>query len=322
MLDSFGRNIDYMRISITDRCNLRCTYCMPHGIQLTDHSEILSYEEILRICSLAISLGIHKFKITGGEPLVRKGCVDFISRLKAMPGADQVTLTTNGTLLEDNIPALCAAGLDGVNISMDTLRPQRYRALTSYGGEIPDIERLVRLCIDNSLRTKINTVLLSELEDELTDVAALAERLPVDVRFIELMPIGLGRSIEGIPAQRVSDLLASRWPDLHHVSRKRGNGPAEYFHAKGLTGYIGFISAMSEKFCDGCNRIRLTGKGQLRCCLCYDYGVDLREPLRAGASDSELRAQMESCIQSKPKAHTFSHPEQMKETVTMNQIGG
>ena len=322
MIDSHNRNIDYMRISITDRCNLRCTYCMPHGIKLAEHSEILSYEEILRICNLAVSLGIHKFKITGGEPLVRKGCVDFIARLKAMPGAEQVTLTTNGTLLEEQISDLCSAGLDGVNISMDTLRPERYRSLTAYAGEMPDIERLSALCVAKGLRTKINTVLLSELEDELVDIASIAERLPVDVRFIELMPIGVGKSVDGISAQIVKERLSARWPDLHHVSKNRGNGPAEYFHAQELIGYIGFISAMSGKFCDGCNRIRLTGMGQLRNCLCYDYGVDLRDTLRSGASDSELLSQMEACILSKPKAHTFSHPEQMKETITMNQIGG
>ena len=324
MLDQYGRTIDYMRISITDRCNLRCRYCMPEGVSCPEsHDDILRYEEILRICRAAVTLGITKYKITGGEPLVRKGCADLIAELKALPGVRQVTLTTNGLLLRQKLDALCAAGLDAVNISLDTLDAEKFRAITGWPDfSAEELRALLANCCTRGLRTKLNTVLLEENRDEAAELAALAEEFPVDVRFIELMPIGFGGSMTRVSPDEVLETLRVRWPDLHTTEEKRGNGPAHYFASAQLQGRIGFIDAVSHAFCAGCNRVRLTSTGQLKPCLSYDSTTDLRALLRAGCGDEELRAALEQAICRKPRAHSFEHREEMTERRTMSQIGG
>ena len=186
MLDQYGRKIDYLRISVTDRCNLRCRYCMPEPMAAVRHEDILRYEEILRICRAAAELGITKFKVTGGEPLVRAGCTEFIAALKKQPGTEQVTLTTNGLLLEKNLDALTAAGLDGVNISLDTTDNARFRSITGYTGDGADtLLRVLKECCAKGLKAKINAVLLEETEADAPALAAIAEALPADVRFID-----------------------------------------------------------------------------------------------------------------------------------------
>ena len=324
MLDQYGRNIDYMRLSITDRCNLRCRYCMPEGVTCPEsHEDILRYEEILRICRAATALGITKFKVTGGEPLVRKGCVDLIAELKALPGVEQVTLTTNGLLLREKLDALCAAGLDAVNISLDTLDAEKFRAITGFAGfKAEEARALLSNCCTRGLRTKLNTVLLEENRDEAGELAALAEAFPVDVRFIELMPIGFGGSLTRVSPDEVLDRLRARWPDLHPTEEKRGNGPAHYYASERMQGRIGFIDAVSHAFCAGCNRVRLTSTGQLKPCLSFDSTADLRALLRAGCTDEELKAALEQAIYRKPRAHSFERREEMTERRTMSQIGG
>ena len=323
MIDQFGRTIDYMRLSITDRCNLRCQYCMPRGIQLARHSDILSYEEMLRICAAAVSLGIVNFKVTGGEPLIRKDCVDFIARLKGLPGVEQVTLTTNGLLLHENLDALCAAGIDGINISIDTVCDADYRKLTGYPNEAVSLirESLIE-CVRRNLRIKVNTVLLTQTFDGLPHVAAMAAELPVDVRFIELMPIGEGGGMQGVPMQAARSRLQKSWPDLHPVEERRGNGPAHYYAAAGLKGRIGFIDAVSHSFCGACNRVRLTATGSLKPCLCYDEELNVRAMLRDGCSDEALQRAVRNCIWQKPHSHCFVRPESVTEQKAMSQIGG
>lgn len=322
MRDSFGREIRYLRLSITDRCNLRCRYCMPdEGVLPTAHDDLLRYEELLRIAAAAVSLGIDRFKVTGGEPLVRRGCTDFIRALKALPGVKQVTLTTNGLLLPPLLDELCAAGLDGVNISLDTLDNAQYQRLTRRAHTADEVLDTVRLCAAR-LPTKINAVLLPETSDQLLPLAALAQTLPVDVRFIERMPLGAAQTDQTASADHALARLRARWPQLEPITEPRGNGPARYFRAPALRGCIGLIDAVSHSFCDHCNRLRLTSTGLLKPCLCYDAGVELRPLLRGGADDEALRDAMRAAILQKPAAHCFAQREHITEHKSMNQIGG
>lgn len=321
MKDQFGREIDYLRISITDRCNLRCRYCMPDGIMHLNHQDILRYEELLRVCKSAVQLGITKFKVTGGEPLIRKDCVGFIRDLKQSDGVEQVTLTTNGVLLEGNLEALVDAGIDGINISLDTLEDDRYSSLTGAPkGTVAVVRHAVEACLKRGIRTKLNAVLLPETLADTPDLAALAEALAIDVRFIEFMPVGMETGESPVRALQVLELLRMRWPDLHQVAQRRGNGPATYYQSELLQGSIGFISAMSHKFCDSCNRIRLTSTGELKSCLCFEGMGGLRELLRSGATDEAIGLLLENCILQKPCAHRFG--ENGTEGRSMHQIGG
>lgn len=322
MTDQYGRVIDYMRVSITDRCNLRCRYCMPEGVVLAEHGDLLTYEEILRVCRAAVSLGIVKFKITGGEPLVRRGCTDFIARLKALPGVEQVTLTTNGLLLSKHLAALCQAGIDGINISLDTMDGAVYRELTGSDADASTVVQAVRECTARGLRVKTNTVLLERTLPGVVELAALARELPVDVRFIELMPIGEGAALKGVPMDAALGLLRERWPDLHPVEERRGNGPARYYACRNLMGRIGFIDAVSHRFCGRCNRVRLTSTGMLKPCLCYEEGTDFRALLRADRDDAALRNAIQACVWRKPQAHCFARSREITERGAMNQIGG
>ena len=323
MLDQYGRKIDYLRISVTDRCNLRCRYCMPEPVSAVQHADILRYEEILRICRAAAELGITKFKVTGGEPLVRAGCVDFISALKAQPGTEQVTLTTNGLLLEANLDALTEAGLDGVNISFDSPDNARFRRITGYTGDGADtLLHVLDACCAKGLKTKINAVLLEETEADAPALAAIAAKLPVDVRFIELMPIGFGTTMKRVSPEDILTALQERWPDLAPTDERRGNGPAHYYKSAALLGRIGFIDAVSHKFCAECNRVRLTSTGQLKPCLCYADSADLRALIRGGCTDGELREALRAAVYAKPRAHCFDTNDIITEKHMMSQIGG
>ena len=312
-----------MRISVTDRCNLRCRYCMPEPIDALGHADILRYEEILRICRAAIELGITKFKVTGGEPLVRAGCTEFIAELKKQPGTQQVTLTTNGLLLEKNLDALADAGLDGVNISLDTTDNTRFQRITGYTGNGADtLLRVLEECCAKGLKTKINAVLLEETEADAPALAAIAETLPVDVRFIELMPIGFGTAMRRVSPDDILSALRKRWPDLAPTDERRGNGPAHYYKSDLLLGRIGFIDAVSHKFCADCNRVRLTSTGQLKPCLCYADSADLRTLIRGGCTDGELKEALRASVYAKPRAHCFDTGAAVTERHAMSQIGG
>lgn len=322
MIDQFGREIRYLRISITDRCNLRCFYCMPLHPEHLCHADILTYEEIVRTAKAAASLGITKIRITGGEPLVRRGCADLISMLKEIPGIQTVAMTTNGVLLSDCLPELCRAGLDAVNISIDTLQETGWRTITRSDGPMPDWRTLLNQCVQSGLQTKINAVLMRETREDWTALASLAESLPVDVRFIEQMPIGQGTVSESECADEVLRNLRRRWSDLHPESVGEKGSPARYYRSAALRGRIGLIASMTHRFCKTCNRVRLTSTGQLKPCLSYDTGTDLRALLRGGASDEELREAMRRCIAAKPKQHCFADPTGAVERRTMNRIGG
>lgn len=320
MIDRFGRTIDYLRLSVTDRCNLRCRYCMPHDVPFVEHESILRFEEILRVCGIAARLGIRHLKVTGGEPLVRKGCAQLVSRLKAIEGIETVTITTNAMLLNRYLPQLADAGLDGVNISLDTLNRERYAAITGTDG-LPTVLEAVDSALAAGIRTKINCVpLASTPMDELLEVVALAEARPLDVRMIEMMPIGSGADFASADLEELLRRLNEKYPDLHESDRKRGFGPANYYESTALRGSIGLIRAVSRSFCDRCNRIRLTSEGYLKLCLCHGTGVDLRALLRNGADDERLYTVMEQAIFSKPAQHSFGAA--VSETRAMSQIGG
>lgn len=320
MLDQYGRQINYLRLSVTDRCNLRCRYCMPEeGVPLTEHSRLLRYEEMLRLAEAAVSLGIDRFKITGGEPLTRRDCLPFIAELKRLPGVRQVTLTTNGLLLPQALPQLVQAGLDGVNISLDTLDPVQFSAITRRDYPVGQVLDAIAASAA-VLPTKVNAVLLDETASQLIPLAQLAQKLPVDVRFIEWMPIGQD-AVPRHDTQTVLERLQAQWPQLTPTSQRRGNGPARYYTAPGFLGCIGLIEAVSHQFCQSCNRVRVTSTGTLKPCLCYEDGVELLPLLRGGASQQELALAMAGAIYNKPQAHCFGSGHSA-ERRTMSQIGG
>lgn len=307
MIDRYGRKIEYMRVSVTDRCNLRCIYCMPEeGIEYVPHSEILTYDEIARICRIASEIGITKIKLTGGEPLVRRGLAELVKMLKSNSKTEQVTLTTNGTLLKDSISELVENGLDAVNISLDTLNESRYREITRGGSLAQVLEGIEASLAFENLPVKINCVPLKDAdEEEYLKIAGIAKKSRVDVRFIEMMPIGLGSCYAGRSGNDTLKMLSGVFGEPRTDRLPAGNGPAQYVRFPGFEGRIGFISAITHRFCGQCNRIRLTSEGCLKTCLQYSAGADLRKELRAGSDDSRICALMKKMIYEKPAGHQF-----------------
>lgn len=306
MLDGFGRTIDYMRISVTDRCNLRCVYCMPpEGVECVPHDEILRYEEILRVVQAGVDLGITKYRITGGEPLVRKGIVDFVRMVKATKGVESVALTTNGVLFTAMGEALRDAGLDAVNFSLDCLDADSFARLTrvdAWDAVMAGIEKALAL----GFKTKLNCVPMEEYNGgDWARLAALARDKKLDVRFIEMMPIGLGQDYKSVDNNEVLSVLTQIFGEPVKSTRKHGSGPAVYYDFPGFKGSVGFISAMSHAFCGGCNRVRLTADGMLKPCLCYEDGLNVKELLRTGVSDEALKSAVTDTITSKPMHHNF-----------------
>ena len=324
MKDIYGRTIDYMRISVTDRCNLRCRYCMPEDIPSVEHTDILSYEELLSICESAADLGICKFKITGGEPLVRKGCAGFIERLKQLPGVRQVTLTSNGLLLEPYLERLKEAGIDGINISLDTLDEKKYKEITGKTG-VQTVLSAVRNSARMGLNTKVNCVVMKGInDDEILDLLEIGREDHVDIRFIEMMPIGFGTQFTGMNSDEIISLLRQTYPGIKKEEQIRGNGPARYLKIPGFSGAVGFIDAVHCKFCRQCNRIRLTSQGFLKPCLYYSRGIPLREKLRSGISRGDLSQLIRQTVLDKPEGHRFSERDTDGEADSrkMSQIGG
>ncbi len=307
MKDQFEREIDYIRISVTDRCNLRCRYCMPScGVPSCGHDAVLRFDEMVRLVRLFCSNGIRHVKITGGEPLVRKGLPSLIRELKKLPGLETVSLTTNGLLLSAMLPELMDAGLDAVNISLDTLRDDRYAEITGQAALPQVLQALDDCCQQRGLRVKLNAVTLADYNaDEVEALAALAQDRRIDVRFIEMMPMGLGRDFPGYSQDQILARLETAYGPGTKSAEKRGNGPAVYYDFQGFDGKVGFISALSHRFCESCNRVRLTSEGLLKPCLQYAEGVDLRSLLRSGADDETLTKSIRTGIFQKPRQHGF-----------------
>lgn len=328
-LDRYGRPISYLRVSVTDRCNLRCAYCMPpEGVPWRPHSEILRYEEIATVVRAAAELGITKVRLTGGEPLVRPGVVELVRMLAAVPGVDDLSMTTNGTLLSRHAGPLAAAGLHRVNISLDTLRPDRYRTITRCG-ELVDALAGIRSAYEADLTpVKINVVAIAGVNDD--EIADFARKTTVDgwhVRFIELMPVGEGGATNSdwshqvVTAAQIRTEIEARFGALEPVKPAIGGGPARYYRIAGAQGTVGFITPISEHFCVRCNRLRLTADGQLRPCLLCDDELDLRNLLRQGADAEEIRSLLVEAIERKPMSHDLDghvHPANR----VMSEIGG
>lgn len=330
MIDNYDRMIDYMRISITDRCNLRCTYCMPNGIEMQEHESILTFEEMTRICRLASELGIRTIKITGGEPFVRKDAIDLIRQIKELPKIEHVTITTNGVLLAEHVDELKKMGIDGINVSLDTLSPDIFKKVTGRN-EFDKVWKGILKSVESGIPTKINCVPQKGVNDqELLDIVELAAKMPLDVRFIEMMPIGYGKEQEPIHGEDIYRMITEKYPDVVDTETKRGFGPARYISINNFKGNIGFIDAISHKFCSSCNRIRLTARGFLKPCLCYGEGVDLHSALRNGADDMAIMSLLEQAIKSKPYEHNFGEENASKKTLSehsseqreMYKIGG
>ena len=323
MLDRYGRVINYLRISVTDRCNLRCCYCMPEGVQDVGMKNILTFEEIWEIVRTGVSLGITHIRITGGEPLVRKGCVNLIRGIREIPGVETITMTTNGVLLGNYAKQLKEAGVDGVNISLDTLDPEEFFKITGKR-ELQEVLAGIRAAKTAGLPVKLNAVNRKELDPIPLVRYAQEENLPI--RFIEMMPVGYGKKYVGRSNEELRETLeavcgnAECMTNREELSRM-GSGPAVYYQFSDLKVPVGFISAIHGKFCDTCNRVRLTAEGYLKLCLCYEEGEDLRRVLREGEKEN-LRTIMEQTIFRKPAAHCFEHPAEMTETHEMVKIGG
>ncbi len=325
--DSYNRPIQYLRVSVTDRCNLRCVYCMPaSGVPNIPHEKILRYEEIVRIVRLAVEMGIVHVRLTGGEPLVRKDIVELVRELAAIPGLDDLAMTTNGVLLATYAQPLAEAGLKRVNISLDTLSPERFRRITRLGS----LERTLaghQAALDAGLRpVKVNTVVVRGLnDDEIIDLARLTMQPAWHLRFIEMMPLGEGAHWTGdgvVPTAEIRARVAAAFGELTPVSQAGpGVGPARYYQLPGAEGTLGFISPVTEHFCFTCNRLRLTSDGKILPCLLSDLSFDLRTPMRAGADDAKMRDIFNQAVRAKPHRHHLADaPEEHK--LPMSAIGG
>jgi cyclic pyranopterin phosphate synthase len=304
-------HVTYMRISITDRCNERCAYCLPHdvAIEWLPKGQILTYEEILRVARIATSLGVTKFRITGGEPLVRKNVADFIRELNQLPGVTDIGLSTNATLLAPLADPLHAAGIRKFNISLDTLDPDRYHTLTGTG-RLADCLAGIEAARATGAQVKLNTVLMKGQNDhELLDLVAFAADKRIPLRFIELMPVSTSEVLTDVNFISIGDArraIERRYP-LRPDDVKLGNGPALYYRADGLPIHIGFIGAMTNlHFCDACNKVRLTADGKLRPCLGSHMEYDLKPVLRdAGKTDADVRQVFLDTLRNKPEQHDF-----------------
>jgi len=341
LIDQFSRTITYLRLSLTDRCNLRCMYCMPKEEQERDdqvktgkflnHNELLTYEELLRVVRLAVSQGMNKLRLTGGEPLVRKGILEFIQELSLIPGLGEVRLTTNGVLLGEYAERLYGAGIRHLNISLDTLVPEKFLRITSkdsFSKVWAGIQEAKRL----GFKIKINVVAMRGINDgEFLDFARLAVEEPLQIRFIEFMPVGdksTWQRDQFISSEEIKNIIATLGV-LTPFEKSHGEGPARMYELEtfaGKKGAVGFISPISHHFCDQCNRLRLTSEGKLRACLLNDRETDLKILLRSGASDEKLIASIRQTIMDKPQGHTLHEQSEARQRLScsgqMSRIGG
>jgi len=330
MLDKYSREINYLRVSITDRCNLHCVYCRPkEGISLQGHEDILRYEEIIRVVTLAVKMGLIKVRVTGGEPLVRRGCVEFLAALKKIDGLQDISLTTNGILLEEYAERIFDAGVTRINISLDSLDKDKYFKVTNGGNLDAVLRGIIRADEVGFSPIKINTVLIKGFnDDEALDFARLAEEKPYQVRFIELMPMGktsMNENQDYMPTSQIIEKISRRYAlEPLKGKKNKSDGPARIFKIKKGHGELGFINPVSEHFCSTCNRLRLTSDGKLRACLLNDAEIDLKKALRGNCSDAELEKLIWDAVLLKPKKHdVVCTDNSLKKCLrVMSEIGG
>lgn len=333
LIDSFGREIIYLRVSLTDRCNFRCTYCSPAEkiFHFIKHEQILRFEEILEIVQAAVEMGITKVRLTGGEPLVRRGVVDFVRQLKKIAELEDISMTTNGYYLSEMAYSLHNAGLDRVNISLDSLDKEKFKSITGVDGLYKVLDGIGTALQEGLVPVKINVVLLRDVnDDEVENFIELTAERPLIVRFIELMPTS--HSLEEISerhfisAKRTREKIMDRFPEIKGVLVGKGCGPASYYQLPGAQGMFGFITAVSQHFCARCNRIRLTAEGNLRPCLLNDTELELKNELReAPLTQRELRKSviqnfLKEAVRVKPLGHRLEARDNAD--FSMFQIGG
>jgi molybdenum cofactor biosynthesis protein A len=326
LIDRFGRDHTYLRISITERCNLRCTYCMPaHGIRLKPKSELLTFDEIVYVSEVLASLGIRKIRLTGGEPLVRTGVEDLCDNLAAVEGVETLALSTNGSLLQHKVKRLREAGLEEVNISLDSLREERFRKITLRARHA-DVLRGIEAAIAAGIPSiKINTVIIRGFnDDEIEDFTEFARALSLEVRFIEFMPFpGNGWSqTKCVPYREMKKAVERRYDLIPESPSAAVAGPAKVYSIKGNPGRIGFISTMSDRSCVSCNRVRLTADGRLRACLFAEDGVDIRRLLRSGASRDVIEDSVRSAVLLKWRERPGADSLLTEQDRAMTAIGG
>ncbi len=327
LVDSFGRVISYLRLSITDRCNLRCRYCKPDGSPASlAHEDILTYEELHRLTRIAVNLGVRKVRVTGGEPLVRRGAMAFLSELTRIEGLEDVSLTTNGVLLKRHLEQIYESGIHRINISMDTLNPEKYLRITGTNA-FNDVWEAIELAQKMNFRPiKINMVVINGFnDDEVIDMALLSRSYPYHIRFIEYMPLGVGQfdvRIHTMPIQTIRNQIEERIGKLIHVPKRISDGPAERYRLEDAVGEIGFIGSMSNHFCNPCNRLRLTANGYLRPCLLSNTQEDIKGPMRAGATNAELEEIFLKAVHRKPSKHLLNSGTEAVIWEQMSAIGG
>ncbi len=323
--DRYSRTIDYMRISITDRCNLRCIYCMPTEHIPLEFKKILTYEEIVRVVRVAAELGLRKIRLTGGEPLARKNVQHLIREIRKIKGIEDLSMTTNGVLLEKYAREIKDAGLDRVNVSLDSLRPDRYREITQ-GGDLGKILCGIEKAYQVGLQPlKINMVVVRGInDDEIEDFAAITLNRPLQIRFIEFMP-GRKNSWSAercVSIKEIRERIIKRFGTLQPL-KTRSNGPARYYRIPEAEGVIGFISPVTHHFCSDCNRLRVTADGRIRPCLFSRTEIDLGTAIRAGATDDELKRLLTLAVEVKPEGHRIGkHGDGSYISRGMSQIGG
>ncbi|EFO79132.1 molybdenum cofactor biosynthesis protein A [Oscillochloris trichoides DG-6] len=323
--DSYGRRIDYLRVSLTDRCNMRCVYCMPAvGMQFVPRPELLSNAELLLVLQAAAAVGFRKLRLTGGEPMLRPGLVELVAAIKAIPGIEHIAMTTNALRLRQLAEPLRQAGLDRVNISIDSLDPHKFRRMTR-GGSLDEVWAGVRAADAAGLHPiKLNAVVVRGMnDDEVVQLAALTQTYPWELRFIEVMPLTGVAGLADAGVISSAELIAhveSHFGPLELLTHDP-HDPARCYRIPGAPGRIGFISAVTEPFCSTCNRMRLTAEGRLHLCLLRDDEVDLRAALRAGASQTELEQIIRMAVSAKPWGHGL--PDGVRPTLRgMSQLGG
>ncbi len=326
MKDGLGRRINYLRISVTDRCNLRCRYCMPEeGIEKKDHQEMLTLEEIFEVVKVCAELGTDKIRITGGEPLVRKGLTGLIEKITALSGIKDIALTTNGVLLGQMAGDLRTAGLKRINVSLDTMDAEKYEYITRGGNVKAVLEGIEAALKAGLVPIKINTVLTKGFnEDEIGDFIRLTLNENIDVRFIELMPLG---HASGFAAEHYlpNTEVLERFKELEQIEAEDKSSPAQYYRLPGAKGRVGLINPISHAFCSSCNRIRLTADGKLKPCLHSDMEIDIRKVLRDEKNTDKFQAVREAvieAIQAKPRKHTLNDLHNKPVKRDMYTIGG
>ncbi len=325
LIDPYNRHLNYLRISITDRCNLKCIYCVPRDlIPRLSHDDILTYEEILRLVRIGIKLGISKIRVTGGEPLVRKGVYGFLADLSRLDGLADVSLTTNGVSLKANLKKIEAAGINRINISLDTLNRAKFERITGFN-LFDQVWQGIEMALEMEFHPiKLNIVALNGInDDELTDMARLSFDYPLHIRFIEYMPIGESQIGNGplLLAPEIKKRI-SALGSLIPVTNTIDDGPAQRYHFEGAAGEIGFIHALSHHFCDRCNRLRLTARGRLRPCLLSDHHEDVKKVMRSGGTDEELMEVFFKAVRHKPSDHNLAIQNPSRVCGQMSSIGG